>query len=166
MQPTEEKAQEGLICMYKYLMGGMKIREPDSCQWYPLTGKEAMDTQTEIQEKLSKHEKTLFYCCVAVVVDAAATRDGVRKVKADLELLQGAGDVKENKKGFHKHINSKRKTRENMGPLLNGAGELVTKTRKRPSKNWLQESQAPETTGKVWNKEDLAFIEEDQIGEH
>lgn len=30
------------------------------------------------------------------------------------------------KKGFSKYINNKRKTRENMDPLLNWAGELVT----------------------------------------
>lgn len=31
------------------------------------------------------------------------------------------------KKIFHKYIGTKRETRGNMGPLLNGAGALVTK---------------------------------------
>ncbi|GAB0204020.1 mitochondrial enolase superfamily member 1 [Grus japonensis] len=53
-------------------------------------------------------------------------RDGVRKAKANLELNLVRG-VKDNEKGFYKYINSKRKTRENMGQLLNGAGELVTR---------------------------------------
>lgn len=35
-------------------------------------------------------------------------------------------DVQSNKKGFCRHRNSKRMRRESMGPLLNGAGELVT----------------------------------------
>lgn len=34
---------------------------------------------------------------------------------------------KDNKKGFYKYLNSKRKTRENVGPLLNRAGKLMTK---------------------------------------
>ncbi|PKU33022.1 rna-directed dna polymerase from mobile element jockey-like [Limosa lapponica baueri] len=50
----------------------------------------------------------------------------VRKAKANLELNLARG-VKGNKKGFYKYINSKRKTRENVGQLLNGAGELVTR---------------------------------------
>lgn len=42
----------------------------------------------------------------------------------ELNLARG---VKGNKKGFYKYINSKRKSRENMGQLLNGAGELVAR---------------------------------------
>jgi len=34
--------------------------------------------------------------------------------------------VKANEKGFYKYINSKRKNGENMNPMLNGAGDLVT----------------------------------------
>ena len=52
-----------------------------------------------------------------------ACRDGVRKAKACLELNL-LRDAKGNKKGFY--INSKR-TGENVGLLLNGAGDLVTK---------------------------------------
>ena len=51
--------------------------------------------------------------------------DATRKAKAWLELKL-ARDVKDNKKGFYKYVNSKRKTRENVGPLLNEAGALVT----------------------------------------
>ena len=35
--------------------------------------------------------------------------------------------VKSKKKGFYKHINSKRKTGKNVDLLLNGAGDLVSK---------------------------------------
>jgi len=48
-----------------------------------------------------------------------------RKTKAHLELNL-ARDVKDNKKGFLKYISSKRKTRDNVGPLLNKVGVLVT----------------------------------------
>lgn len=35
-------------------------------------------------------------------------------------------DVKVNKKSFSKHIGDKRKIRENVGPMLNEIGDLVT----------------------------------------
>ena len=47
-----------------------------------------------------------------------------RKTKAHLELNL-ARDVR-NKKGFFKYISSKQKTRDNVGPLLNEVGVLVT----------------------------------------
>lgn len=65
-----------------------------------------------------------------------------------------------------------------MEPLLNGAGELVINGMEKvevltvifasdlTNKITLQESQALETRGKVWNKEDLPSVKEDQIGEH
>jgi len=54
-----------------------------------------------------------------------ACRDATRKVKAHLELNL-ARDVRNNKKGFFKYISSKQKARDNMGPLLNEVGVLVT----------------------------------------
>ncbi|GAB0175729.1 mitochondrial enolase superfamily member 1 [Grus japonensis] len=51
-------------------------------------------------------------------------RDAVRKAKACLELNL-ARDVKDKKENFSKYISSKRKTRENVGPLLNEVGALV-----------------------------------------
>jgi len=53
-----------------------------------------------------------------------ACRDATRKAKAHLEL-KVARDVKNNKKGFFNYISSKRKARDNMGPLLNEVGVLV-----------------------------------------
>ena len=48
-----------------------------------------------------------------------ACRDAMRKAKALLELNL-AKEVYDNKKEFFlKYVNSKRKTRENVGPLLN-----------------------------------------------
>lgn len=52
-------------------------------------------------------------------------RDGVRKGEAHLEL-NVVRDMKGNKKGFYMHTRSKKKTRENAGPLLNGAEHQVT----------------------------------------
>jgi len=80
----------------------------------------------------------------------------VRKAKAHLELNL-ARDVKGNKKGFSKYLSVKRKTRESMGPLLSGAGALVTQDMANTevlnafftSKTSLRESKAPEGVGKV-----------------
>ena len=55
---------------------------------------------------------------------AWACRDGVRKAKAQLELIL-ARDTKGNKESYH-YINSKKQNRENVGPLLNEVGDLVT----------------------------------------
>ena len=52
-------------------------------------------------------------------------RDATRKVKAHLELNL-AKEIKNNKKGFIKYVNSKRKARENVGPILSEGGALVT----------------------------------------
>ncbi|GAB0175927.1 mitochondrial enolase superfamily member 1 [Grus japonensis] len=92
--------------------------------------------------------------------------------------LSSCWDVKDNKKGFFKYISSKRRTRENVDPLLNEVSALVTKD---PGKAELlnaffasvftakaspQESQMLEVKEKVWRKEDLPLVEDDQIREH
>ena len=74
------------------------------------------------------------------------------------------------KKGFCRHINSKRKTREKVGSVLNGVGDLVATNIEKAGvlnafftlvftgKTTLQESQVPENSGKVWSKEDLPSV--------
>jgi len=54
-----------------------------------------------------------------------ACRDATRKAKAHLKLKLER-HVKNNKKGFFNYISSNWKTRDNVGPLLNEAGVLVT----------------------------------------
>ncbi|GAB0209387.1 mitochondrial enolase superfamily member 1 [Grus japonensis] len=56
---------------------------------------------------------------------ARACRDAVRKAKAQLKLKL-ARDVKNYKKGFFRYVNNRRKQKNNIGPLLNRRGELVT----------------------------------------
>lgn len=67
--------------------------------------------------------------------------------------------LKGKKKGFY--INSKRKSRKNVGLLLNGAGDLVTKDMKQAEifdtffalfftdKTGHQESQGPQSNGSI-----------------
>ncbi|GAB0180635.1 mitochondrial enolase superfamily member 1 [Grus japonensis] len=104
-------------------------------------------------------------------------RDATRKAKAHLELKL-ARDVKDNKKGFFKYISSKRKTKENVGLLLNEVGALVTEDTEKAEllnaafasvfadKASYQETQTLEVGEKVWRKEDLPLFEEDRVREH
>jgi len=54
-----------------------------------------------------------------------ACRDATKKFKSHVELYL-AKEVEDNRKGFFKYTNNKRKTRENMNLLLNEVGTLVT----------------------------------------
>ena len=92
--------------------------------------------------------------------------------------LNLARDVKDNKKGFCKYIGDKRKTRDNVGPLLDKMGDLVTRDMEKAEVldatfasvstgiTGLQESQVSETRGKAWSKEDIPLVEEDQVREY
>ena len=84
-------------------------------------------------------------------------------------------DVKGNKRGFYKYVHDKRKTSENVGPLLNGARDLVTEDIEEAevlnsffasvftSKTGFQESQATVTGGKIWSKGNVPLVKEDQV---
>lgn len=56
-------------------------------------------------------------------------RDAMRKAKVSLES-NVVRDVKNNKKGFFKYVSSKGKARENVVPLLDEVGTLLTNTAK------------------------------------
>ncbi|PKU34197.1 rna-directed dna polymerase from mobile element jockey-like [Limosa lapponica baueri] len=104
-------------------------------------------------------------------------RDVTRKAKACLELNR-ARDIKDNKKGFFKCISRKRKTRENVGPLLNEVGALVTEDAEKAEllnaffasvftpKAGPQEPQTLEVGERAWSKEDSPLIEEDWVRDH
>jgi len=87
------------------------------------------------------------------------------------ETEAGKG-CKKNKKGF-KYINSKRKTRDNVGPLLNEVGVLVMEDAEKAellnaffasvfsAKAGPQESQALEVREEAYREDDLPLVEED-----
>ena len=53
-------------------------------------------------------------------------RDKIRKAKAHLELNLATA-VKDKRKYFYKYINIKRRTKENLHPLLDAGGKLSYK---------------------------------------
>ncbi|KAJ7413047.1 hypothetical protein BTVI_44296 [Pitangus sulphuratus] len=57
-------------------------------------------------------------------------RDKIRKAKAQLELNL-ATSLRDNKKCFYKYINNKRRAKENLLPLLDMEGNIVTKDEKK-----------------------------------
>lgn len=89
-----------------------------------------------------------------------------------------AGNVKGNKNRFHKYVNSKRNTRENVSPILKASGKLLTKCVCKAKtlhafypQPWLVRTafwnlKTPETRDQVWGKADLASMTEDQATEH
>jgi len=106
-----------------------------------------------------------------------ACREETRKAKPYLELNL-ARNVKDNKKAFFKYISSKRKARDNVGPLLNEAGVLVTEDADKAellnafyaslftTKASLEESQALEAGEQACRKGDLPLVEEDCVRDH
>jgi len=96
----------------------------------------------------------------------------MRKAKVHLELNL-ARDVKDNKKSFFKYISSKRKTRDNMGLLLNKVGALVMEDAEKaellnaffasvfPAKAGPQASQSLEVREEACRKDDLPLVKED-----
>ncbi|GAB0183728.1 mitochondrial enolase superfamily member 1 [Grus japonensis] len=106
-----------------------------------------------------------------------AARDQVRKAKALIELNL-ARDVKDNKKSLYRYVSDKRRTRENVGPLWNETGDLVTQdVEKAEVLNDLFASvftgkslshTAQVTEGKVrdWENEEPTTVGEDQVREY
>jgi len=79
-------------------------------------------------------------------------------LKAQMELSQSRY-VKGNMDGFYKYISVKGKSRENVDPMLNGTGGVVSQNSEKAevlnafftSKTSLEESQIPNTKVKGWS---------------
>lgn len=78
--------------------------------------------------------------------------------------------VKDNKKGFYKHIGGKRKTKENVGPLLKNVGYLVTQNTEKAEvlnvRLAFRNPRSQKLGGKDRRKEYLPLLEEDRFREY
>ncbi|GAB0209359.1 hypothetical protein GRJ2_003401600 [Grus japonensis] len=104
-----------------------------------------------------------------------AARDQVRKAKALIEISL-ARDVKGNKKSFYRYVSDKRRTRENVGPLQNETGDLVTQDMEKAevlndffasvfTGNCLSHT-AQVTEGRDGENAELPTVGEDQVREY
>ncbi|GAB0207578.1 mitochondrial enolase superfamily member 1 [Grus japonensis] len=103
-----------------------------------------------------------------------AARDQVRNAKA-LTELNLARDVKDNKKSFYRYVSDKRRTRENVGPLWNETGDLVTQGMEKAEvlneffasvftdKGCSHTAQLTEGKGRDWENEGPPTVGEDQV---
>ncbi|GAB0208082.1 mitochondrial enolase superfamily member 1 [Grus japonensis] len=106
-----------------------------------------------------------------------AAREQVRKAKALIEISL-ARDIKGNKKSFYRYVSDKRKTRENVGPLWNDTGNLVTQDMEKAEvlndffasvftgKCLSHTAKASEVKGRDWENEELPTVREDHIQEY
>ncbi|GAB0185748.1 mitochondrial enolase superfamily member 1 [Grus japonensis] len=104
-----------------------------------------------------------------------AAREQVRKAKALIEISL-ARDVKNNKKSFYRYVSDKRRMRENVGPLRNEMGALVTQDMEKAEvlndffasvftgKSLSHTAQG--TEGRDWGNAEPPTVGEDQVGEY
>ncbi|GAB0208206.1 mitochondrial enolase superfamily member 1 [Grus japonensis] len=89
-----------------------------------------------------------------------------------------ARDVKDNKKSFYRYVSDKRRTRENVGPLQNEMGDLVTQDMEKAEvlndffasvftgKCLSHTAQVTEGKGRDWENAEPPTVGEDQVGEY
>ncbi|GAB0199978.1 hypothetical protein GRJ2_002463200 [Grus japonensis] len=103
-----------------------------------------------------------------------AARDEVRKTKALIEL-NVAKDVKGNKKSFYRYVRDKRRTRENVGPLRNETGDLITQDMEKAEvlndffasvftgKCLSHTTQVTDSKGRDWENAEPPTVGEDRV---
>ncbi|GAB0207235.1 mitochondrial enolase superfamily member 1 [Grus japonensis] len=104
-----------------------------------------------------------------------AARDQVRKAKALIEISL-ARDVKDNKKSFYRYVSDKRRTRENVVPLWNETGDLVTQDMEKAEvlndffasvfTGKCLSHTAQVTEGRDWENAEPPTVGEDQVREY
>ncbi|GAB0204934.1 mitochondrial enolase superfamily member 1 [Grus japonensis] len=106
-----------------------------------------------------------------------AARDQARKAKALIEINL-ARDVKDKKKSFYRYVSDKRRTRENVGPLRNETGDLVTQDMEKAEvlndffasvftgKCLSHSAQVTESKGRDWENAELPTVGEDHVQEY
>ncbi|GAB0204697.1 mitochondrial enolase superfamily member 1 [Grus japonensis] len=104
-----------------------------------------------------------------------AAREQVRKAKALIEISL-ARDIKDNKKSFYRYVSDKRRMRENVGPLQNETGDLVTQDMEKAEvlndffasvfTGKCLSHTAQVTEGRDWEDAEPPTVGEDQVREY
>ncbi|GAB0202667.1 mitochondrial enolase superfamily member 1 [Grus japonensis] len=104
-----------------------------------------------------------------------AAREQVRKAKA-LREISLAREAKDNKKSFFRYVSDRRRTRENVGPLRNETGDLVTWDMGKAevlndffasvSTGKCSSHTGQVTEGRDWENEGPPTVGEDQVREY
>ncbi|GAB0192220.1 mitochondrial enolase superfamily member 1 [Grus japonensis] len=104
-----------------------------------------------------------------------AASDQVRKAKALIEISL-ARDVKDKKKSFYRYVSDKRRMRENVGPLQNEMGDLVTQDMEKAGvlSDFFTSAFAGKslshtvqvTEGRDWENAEPPTVGEDQVREY
>ncbi|GAB0203984.1 mitochondrial enolase superfamily member 1 [Grus japonensis] len=104
-----------------------------------------------------------------------AARGQVRKAKALIEISL-ARDVKDNKKSFYRYVSDKRRMGENVGPLRNEMGDLVTQDMEKAEvlndffasvfTGKALSHTAQVTEGRDWENAEPPTVGEDQVPEY
>ncbi|KAK4831102.1 hypothetical protein QYF61_015405 [Mycteria americana] len=120
--PEERRRVEVLLVYVDYLKHIKEERRQGRCLAGPVTNKKELVKGAKAQSWLQQTQD----CRAENLERNEQGKAGVRKAKAQLELKPDR-EVKVNRKGFCRYAGSKRKAEENMGPLLHGAEDTVTK---------------------------------------
>ncbi|GAB0206149.1 mitochondrial enolase superfamily member 1 [Grus japonensis] len=104
-----------------------------------------------------------------------AARDQFRKAKALVEISL-ARDIKGNKKSFYRYVSDKKRMRENVGPLQNETGDLVTQDMEKAEvlngffasvfTGKCSSHTAQVTEGRDWENAEPPTVGEDQVRDH
>ncbi|GAB0204212.1 mitochondrial enolase superfamily member 1 [Grus japonensis] len=104
-----------------------------------------------------------------------AARDQVRKAKALIDISL-ARDAKDNKKSFYRYVSEKRRMREDVGPLRNEMGDLVTQDMEKAEvlndffasvfTGKCLSHTAQGTEGRDWENAEPPTVREDQVREY
>lgn len=107
--------------------------------------------------------------CSLGVAGQGGKSEGNQEAKS-LPGIESGCDIKGSQKRFFWYISYKSKTGKNDSPLLTGAEDVekggIHNTLFSLLFTYLQKSQAPEASGKMWSKKDLPSLEKDQTREY
>ncbi|GAB0181828.1 mitochondrial enolase superfamily member 1 [Grus japonensis] len=179
LQVTEEPTRRGamldiVLKNREGMVGAVKLKGSLGCSDHEMVEFKILRAARRVHSKL-----TILSFSRA---DFGFFRDMLGRVPWD-KALEGRGaqenwDIKGNKKSFYRYVSSKRKTRENVGPLQKENGELVTQDMEKAEvlndffasvftdKCSSHTTQVAEGKGRDWENAEPPTVGEDQVRDH